>query len=142
MESSVQAASNAQQVRDYARREYIEPARHRKQATVRIVAGDVARALKLNQRVANVCQALSGASFLQANHLAIEKREGPPSGQGTRVTFTYRLLDHSKDRTDAEESISFLDLIGAGKEVFDSLGGGEAFIRSLRNDSLSKGRER
>src|ERR1700726_4390779 len=67
------------QIRDHARRQYIEGARRRGEAVVRIVAGDVHKALGLANRVPVVCNALSSKSFLQDNKIALESRVGPPS---------------------------------------------------------------
>jgi hypothetical protein len=49
----------ADQVREHARQVYIEPARRRGDSTVRIVAGDVQKAVRLVHRTALVCQALT-----------------------------------------------------------------------------------
>ncbi|HXB68317.1 MAG TPA: hypothetical protein VNY05_08740 [Candidatus Acidoferrales bacterium] len=125
------AQTGAEQVREYARVNYIEPARQRHESTVRIIAGDVHKALHLEGRVPSVCQALSGPKFLEENHLTLEKREGPPSGQSTTVVFTYRLADEHRATDELQES-PLLRLWGIGKEVFESLGGGEAFIRRER----------
>jgi hypothetical protein len=43
--------THADRIRDYARREYIEPARKSHQLTVRIVAGEVQKAVHLSNRV-------------------------------------------------------------------------------------------
>ena len=130
----------AQQVRDYVRREYIEPARARKQSKVTVVAGDVHKAVRFINRVPLVCQALTGRKFLQENHLTLEKREGPKSGLGNRMAFTYRLLAN-QTVPKASEPISFVTLRGIAKEAFGSLGGGEAFIRKER-ESFYGDRER
>jgi hypothetical protein len=52
----------------------------------------------------------------------------------TTVAFTYRLAGKRPADTDPEESslLRLLRLQGIGKEVFQSLGGGEAFIRRER----------
>src|SRR5215471_18357295 len=125
-------ASN--KVRDYVRREFIEPARGRKQSTVTVVVGDVHKALGFNQRVPLVCQALSGKKFLEENHLTLEKREGPKSGFGTRVTFTYRLAEGDRwtQRPGPASRSSFVALRGIARDLFRDLGGGEAFIRKER----------
>src|SRR5580658_5440081 len=125
------AISHADRVREYARREYIEPARARRQSTVRVVAGEVQKAVHLSNRVSLVCQALKSHKFLTENHLLLEKWEGPPSGMSTTVTFTYRMLDAAQPSTRPEEW-PFKKLRGAAKEVFRSLGGGEAFLRKER----------
>src|ERR1035438_4508656 len=89
----MQPDSYSEQVRAYAVGKYIGPGRNRRDPLVRIVAGDVHKALGLNNRYPLVCNALSSRKFLAGNHLMLERREGPPSGQGARVAFTYRFLD-------------------------------------------------
>ena len=119
------------QIRDHARRQYVEAARRRRERVVQIVAGDVHKALGLSNRVPVVCNALSSKSFLEENKLALERREGPPSGLSTTVRFTYRLLEE-KGAAHASPS-PFLGLRGVAKQVFQALGGGEAFIRAERD---------
>ena len=121
-----------EQIRDYVRREYIEPARKKKQSTIKVVAGDVHKAVRLSNRVPSVCQALRGKKFLEENHLVIEKCEGPKSGLSTTVTFTYRLTDPPGARSAPDVPFPFLRLRGIAKKVFQSLGGGEQFIRNER----------
>jgi hypothetical protein len=125
-------ARYADQVRAHARHEYIEPARRRGDSAVRIVAGDVQKAVRLVNRTALVCQALKSHKFLEENHLALEKWDGPPSGMSTTVTFTYRLAGQKPAAAQIPGESPLLQLWGIGKEVFQSLGGGEAFIRSER----------
>jgi hypothetical protein len=121
---------DTQRVREFVRLEYVEPALRRGDSKLEIVAGNVHKSLGLNNRVPIVCQALKSRAFLEENHLEIEKIEGPPSGQGTRVKLTYRLTGKPSE-LELEES-PLLRLWGIGKEVFQSLGGGEAFIRRER----------
>jgi len=133
-------ASLTDQIRDHARRQYIEVARRRREAIVQIVAGDVHKALGLSNRVPVVCNALASKRFLEENKIALESREGPPSGLSTTVKFTYRLLESAAN--DAPRA-PFLGLRGIAKQVFQALGGGEAFIRSERDqfDKPSRGRQ-
>ena len=119
-------------IREYVLRKYIEPSRRRRDVTVRIVAGEVHQALGLNNRFPTVCNALSARKFLEENRLALEKREGPPKGLGARVTFTYKLLDEHAPVSGEPAQPSLMSLLGIGKELFESLGGGEAFIRRER----------
>ena len=125
-------------MREYARREYIEPARQRGDAIVRIVAGDVHRALHLRNRVPLVCSALASREFLRKNHVRIESREGPPSLISTTVAFTYALEDAA--RVEPEED-PFYKLRGIAKDVFRELGGGEAFLKSERDWSSAGDRD-
>ena len=124
--------NHTDRVRDYARREYIEPARARHQPTVRIVAGEVQKAVGLSNRVPLVCQALKSDKFLRENHLVLEKWEGPQSGMSTTVAFTYRILDAVEPPSAEPEDWPFQKLRGVAKDVFRSLGGGEAFLRKER----------
>jgi hypothetical protein len=122
----------SKRVKDYVRAEYIEPARRRGDLTVKIVAGDVQKAVRLSNRTPLVCQALKSHKFLNENHLVLEKWEGPPSGMSTTVTFTYRLVDTEPAKTSQPDDDPLMRLWGIGKEIFESLGGGEAFIRRER----------
>jgi len=128
----------AQQIRSYVAETYIAPARRRGEKRVRIVAGDVHRGLRLKNLVPNVCQVLDSRKFRDENQVEVEEKSGPPSGMGTRMTYTYRLLNakknergHSPDAQDAAIR-AFLKLRGLMKETFQALGGGEAFLRHER----------
>jgi hypothetical protein len=138
----VPKASLTDQIRDHARRQYIEAARRRRERVVQIVAGDVHKALGLSNRVPVVCNALSSKAFLEDNRIALESREGPPSGLSTTVKFTYRFLGETSQAAKGSPS-PFFGLRGAAKQVFQALGGGEAFIRAERDqfDKPARGRE-
>ena len=118
-------------VREYARSNYIEPARQRQDPTVRVMAGEVQRALHLENRSPLVCAALRSKKFLAQNGIALEKQEGPPSGMSTTVAFTYRLTGDAP-APQPPDQYPLLRLWGIGKDVFRDLGGAEAFIRKQR----------
>ena len=103
-----------------------------------VKAGEVQKAVGLQNRIANVCQALRGRKFLEENHLTLEKVEGPPSGTSTTVRFVYR-LNGKESASQQSPILRLLELWGIGKEVFESLGGGEAYLRSLREPSYDPG---
>lgn len=115
-------------VRDYFKTHYVEPAIRARKPSFEVVAGDVHRALGFRNRVPLVCQALTNTAFLTENNLVLENTEGPPSGLGTRAKFSYRLTGVGETRFESP----FLRLRGAGKEVFQSLGGGDRFMRRER----------
>jgi hypothetical protein len=121
--------SDSDLVRQHASEQYLAVAHRRGDKTVSINVGTVHRALALNNRVPLVCAALGSKKFLTENHLRLISKTGPPSGQSTTVTFTYELEDSGKPVGGID---AFLALRGIGKEVFASLGGGEAFIRRER----------
>ncbi len=116
-------------VRRHAYDKYISAARRRKEKTVAINAGEVHRALALNNRVPLVCAALGSRKFLVEHGLRLLSKTGPPSGQSTTVTFTYEIVEDNKKPAGLE---AFLALRGIGKEIFASLGGGENFLRRER----------
>jgi len=130
----------ANRVRDYARRHYVEPARRRGDSTIRIVAGEVEKAVHLQNRSSLVCQALRSHKFQKESGVALERSDGPPSGISTTVTFTYRLLGESIRSAPAKDKDAFLRLRGKLKDVFQSLGGGEEFIRRERENFYGRGK--
>lgn len=119
------------QIREYARRHHVDPARQRRDVTVTINAGEVHKALRLHSRVPQVCAALSSRKFLQENNLDLTDRQGPPSGQGTTVTFTYRLGSGQKNRVE-QAGKDFASFRGIARDIFRKLGGGESFVQSER----------
>lgn len=125
-------------VRDYAQQTYLKPARYRGEKTVMINVGQVQKGVGLQNRVSLVCQALKSEKFLRAHGLKLISTAGPPSGQSTTVTYTYEFID--RDET-APSVDPWEALRGIGKEVFASLGGGEAFLRHERaefNEAMEK----
>jgi hypothetical protein len=66
----------------------------------------------------------------------------PPSGMSTTVIFTYRLKDETGQTSSPPTEWPFLRLRGIGKDVFQSLGGGEAFIRKEREQFYGPGEDR
>jgi hypothetical protein len=129
----------ADDIRDYLRAKYINPARARHESAIRIVAGDVHREMNLHNRVPAVWQVLAGKKFLAENDLTLEKREGPTSGPSTTAVFVYRLADSSVHSEDDRIRTAWESLRGIGKEVFAALGGGESFLRSERQNFYGSG---
>jgi hypothetical protein len=79
----------AAEVREYLLKNYIEPARAAKAASVQIRAGDIHKALNFHARLPLVCSALTAVSFRRAYNLRLLKVDGP--GQSTTTTFTFGL---------------------------------------------------
>ena len=123
------ARSKADEVRGLVLRDYVEPGRRREDKTVRVAVRDIHDALGLRNRFPSVCNALRSPKFLVANRLVLERDEGPKSGLSSTVVLTYRLVDEQKP-TSATVAPPLSSLMGIAKEVFASLGGGDAFIRS------------
>lgn len=119
--------SGSQAVRDALLRRYIEPARRSGHLEVRVVAGDLVRALGMARRVPQVCNAMRTRRFLLQNGLEIIKQEGPPSGESTTVAITYRLSDAG-----ANTRPSLMPLYGILRSTLATEGGSEAYLRRER----------
>jgi hypothetical protein len=136
----MQPQNRAASIREFARREFIEPARRRGDSTVEIVVGDIHRGMHLQNLAPNVCQALSGRKFLEENRLVLERRDGPPSGLSTTVKFVYRIADPPAESNPTVSPL--LALRGIARGVFQNPGGGEAFIRREREHFYGPGQDR
>lgn len=126
------SVSVSELVRQHAVNYYLSPARLRRDKTFSINVGEVHRALKLSNRVPQVCNALESNKFLNENHLRLVSKTGPPSGLSTTVTYTYELLDGGGQNSTPIDA--WLALRGIAKDIFASLGGGEAYIRGEREN--------
>jgi hypothetical protein len=122
--------SGTERVRQHAVEVYVAAARRGGARTFTINVGAVHKALALSNRVPLVCAALGSKKFLTENHLRLISKTGPPSGQSTTVTYSYEFLDRDEKNSTAADS--FLALRGIAKEIFASLGGGEAYLRKQR----------
>ena len=128
------------QVRNFASRQYVEPARLRGEKTVSIHSGEVNRTLVaknvlLPNRFPIICNALKSRKFLQDNRMVLEKVQGPASGQSSTVTFIYRLDDVSSKslKASARQVVSrFTAMRGALRQTYKSLGGAESFHKKER----------
>ena len=123
---------DADRIREYAAKKYVQPARQQKQKRLSIRAGDVVRDLKLRGSTPAVCSALKTREFLQSNDLELVETSGPKSGQSTTVVYTYEFADSKQSPPHADDSWSHLR--GALKDVLADLGGGEAYLRSERSN--------
>ena len=125
-------------IRRHAYEKYISTARRRREKTVAINAGEVHRALALNNRVPLVCAALGSKKFLTEHGLRILSKTGPPSGQSTTVTFTYEIV-RSESQPTADEA--WQSLRGIAKDIYASFGGGEAYLRQERANFYGHGKD-
>jgi hypothetical protein len=117
-------------VRKHVHDAYLKPALQKGAPRVTVNVGEVHKALALINRVPLVCAALKSRKFLEENKLRLVSKTGPPSGQSTTVTFTYEILSANRRASFSENPL--MGLRGIAKDVFEKLGGGEAFVRSER----------
>lgn len=124
--------SDADQIREYVWIRYIEPARHRGDATVSIKSGDVVKGLNLKNKTPNVCTALRSKIFQDVYGVRLLEEQGPPSGMSTTVVFTYKVTHQPGMKTAKTEAPSaFYRLRGIAKTLFKNPGDWE---RSIQND--------
>jgi hypothetical protein len=128
-------------IRRHAYEKYISTAQNRRDRLVSINAGDVHRALALNNRIPLVCAALGSKKFLAEYGLRIIGKTGPPSGQSTTVTFTYEFMDGERKESKEARMEAWFKLRGIAKDIFASLGGGEAYLREERANFYAPGKD-
>jgi hypothetical protein len=140
-EGDAMQQSYSDRARAHVQSQYFVPARRAGHTTVKVVAGEVHRALGVKNRVPTVCQALASRIIQEENDVTLIGRNGPPSGLSTTVEFTYRLEPSSSslnlssaspDPSLAARDRSFLALRGIAKEIFRKLGGGVKVVREER----------
>jgi hypothetical protein len=141
--SPAKSRRGSDEVRQFAAREYVAPARRRGEQTLKINAGEVHRATAMHNRVPLVCQALESNKFLEENGLRLLSKSGPPSGRSTTVTYTYEFIEGEKPSRDQVED-AWQKMRGAFKDVFAAYGGADEFLRREREnfyapDSTSPG---
>ncbi len=122
--------SDADKIRLHARDRYVIPARSRKEVRFPICAGNVVHELDMSGKTPNVCQALKGRRFLEANNLRLVDVRGPKSGLSTTVVYTYEFVGGMPSPTQQEQP--WARLRGALKDIFANMGGGEAYLRAER----------
>lgn len=80
----------ADRIREYAIKHCVKPARNAGEKRVSIRAGDVHKAMKLDNRVPAVCGALRTEEFQDRANVELKGCEGP--FQSTTTTFHYEVL--------------------------------------------------
>jgi hypothetical protein len=89
--AEVRAMTLADEIREFALKQYVEPVRRTKTprtAHVTIVSGNIVRELKLRQRTPAVCSAIDAQKFQDDNGIQLLQRSGPKHG----MTVTWNFL--------------------------------------------------
>lgn len=132
--------TKADRIRSHVGQQYVEPARRRGDMTITVVAGAVLRDLQLGgDYAASVCSALRARKFLKDNNLELVKAVGPKSMMSTTTAFTYRLLQRAESGRRGSTRSAVWDLLGAGRDTFAALGGGERWLREERESFYGGG---
>jgi hypothetical protein len=80
----------AEQIRTYANRAFVEPARRAGRSEVTIVAGDAHKDMKLHRRMPAVCGALDAKTFQDDYGVVLSSRTGPRQGATAGWRFSLR----------------------------------------------------
>jgi hypothetical protein len=126
------------QIREYVRVNYVEPARLSRQGRFSVRCGTVEKELGMSNRIAHVCTALKTSKFLHPNGLLLVEKSGPPSGTSTTVVYTYEFRDAapntvaSKAPGTASIYAKLRQMEGVLRDVYRELGGAERAIREER----------
>ena len=130
---------SSDQIREYAGKQYVEPALYGPETTVSIKSGDIVRGMGLKNKTPNVCTALRSKIFQDQYGLQLIGEQGPPSGMSTTVVFTYRVLNRGQVKgTGSASSNAFDRLRGMAKALFKSPGDWEHSIQSDRQNFYGK----
>jgi len=130
------------QTKEHVIATYVKPARLKGEKVVQVRVGTVQKELGWTNRTPSVFSTLLSKEFQQEAGLElVERKGGPPSGgPSTTVQFVYRLLKeddrHQLSRPVSRSSpngVGLEKLYGVLKDVYASLGGGEAYLRSERS---------
>jgi hypothetical protein len=121
---------------------YVEPARSKGETTVQVRVGNVQKELGWTNRAPSVFSTLISKDFqLEAGVALVEKKGGPPSGgPSTTWQFVYKVLDSQKSHAGfagkAVKGTGLMALYGICAPGFETLGGGDEFLRRERNWGL------
>lgn len=111
--------SQADFIREFVYKNYIQPAQGKGERMITIRAGDVARRLGLYHRIPNICDVLGGKKLQVMCGIRLLERSGPP--QSTTTKFTYQILDQivveenyikqieRESKVSCEEAVRLLD---------------------------------
>ena len=91
------SAKDADRIRQYVFKRYIEPARAEGHGQVEVLVRDVNTALGLYEAWPNICQALAGPRFQNLAQVPSPERVGAEQSPATR--FRFHLKDHRVDRS-------------------------------------------
>lgn len=130
---------SSDQIREYAGKQFVEPALNRAGTTVSIKSGDIVKGLGLKNKTPNVCTALRSKIFQEQYGLQLIGEQGPPSGMSTTVVFTYKVVNRQLAKDAGSDSPSAFDrLRGIAKGLFKHPGDWERSILSDRRNFYGK----
>lgn len=129
-----------EQTKRYVIATYVQPARRRGAKTIQVRVGNVQKELGWTNRTPSVFSTLLSKEFQKEAGLKLKEKIGGPAsgGPSTTVEFVYQLVgdephENAIPAIDSKKN-GLLGLYGLCKEMYAEVGGGEKFIRSLREN--------
>lgn len=83
----------ADKIREFVKKNYIDPARKNGEQLVTVRASEVHRNMGLQNHFPSVCQALDSDKFIDSVSVVLSKRKGPP--KSSSVVWTFDLLPNT-----------------------------------------------
>ena len=141
----------SEQVAGFLLNGYVVPARQRGLTNVEVRAGEIHSKLGWTRRVSLVCAALSSKKLQRTVGVRLTEKTGPPSGQSPTMVFRYEILSQESPQSPVKATSpsgqakqGLLSARGAASHLYILVGGGDAFLKSLREsfDQALPGAER
>lgn len=83
----VMEKTQADEIREFVYRNYIQPARQRGETQITIRAYDIHKQMKLEEKLPAVCSALGTDKFQKMYNVTLLERKGPTNAANVYFTF-------------------------------------------------------
>lgn len=136
---------DAEYVRKFVSETYVKPARERGErqfsVAVRPILTELTKRGLPTGRTPLICSVLGGKKLHNKNRIALEGRDGPPSGQSSTMIYHFRFLDApgttrrtAPGETPEEWAARVTEKIrGLLKDEIAAHGGAEGYLRWVRS---------
>ena len=91
-EPTVIKRNQSDEVRKFVKQHFIIPARAARQERIIITAGEIAKSMKLQERMPMVCGALDAKKFEEFARVKVIRREGPKQSSAAKWTLKIKHL--------------------------------------------------
>ncbi|MDF1835936.1 MAG: AAA family ATPase, partial [Alteraurantiacibacter sp. bin_em_oilr2.035] len=112
-----QSQSQADRIREFAIRHYVEPARNKGEASIEIVSGDVHGAMGLQNKMPAVCAVFEGKAFAQQAKVSLLDRHSPIGSDKPSSTIRYRFALDSAGPFDSKRALEIVEQMARRGEV-------------------------
>jgi hypothetical protein len=122
------------QIREYVRVRYVEPARLTRSSRFAVPCGTVQRELGVSNGIAEVRAALNTPKFLDPNGLRLVETNWLPSGTSTTVVYEFRdfVANAAESTVSGTIYATLRQMEGILKDAYKELAGADQAIREER----------